>query len=1177
MAAFVKSVEFIDYALTGTTAAVNLTKGQDYTNCVPFLSLYGCSDYMDSHFTDVYFSGTTESGVINFDRDETRGCTMNIKCYVVEFDPNEIRVQQGIANGITNSITQHTVASGVDPSKTGLMMYWKSTSGNQYWADHMVRYRLDTVSGTYVDTYRGTNGGSVDGHYFLFEDISPNNDHFIVDHQDKSFTGNANNSLIAEGQRDVTKTIILGNYACTDTTLGNNYSQTVRFISYFNAFSRCDRNYSLGTIYWYVQHLTFKDGSKLYVPYMSYSYLNGSNTTSTEGWTGYNKGCNLDTSAVIPTSPYGVARSETGGASSRVASIDSIFTGFELETTKSIRYTRNSAGYSNDTNYFGWQVVDWLGVTLSSGTNPAPLDHDMTFVKSVENFRLNPIYYLDTYELTKGQNWENCVPFVSYRSGSSNAEIREKRNAVWIREPGLVCAHRTDSGGNGIVDVSVVEFYPDKVKVQQGDWVHWGGTDVRSTLASGVSNTDRAFAVASWECNNAASWARTNIRVRFTANDELQFYRANTNDMIGGNWFVVEDLGDNFRVEHYTDSSTGQYVQLTSEIFSYYRCCIPFASIATSDDDDNAYDGTARIYVDADHQVFGINKNTAGATTYGSFQIMRFLDDRRHTQYMAPSMTTTSYTYDLGDQMLTHSGSGALSVICPMLNSFGRNTSSAANSIRASFHTARLINNETQVEITREYNEGTTYASYFTPVDWIGYVHPLADNKGNIPIAYPNKSLVRSIQKFTNSATTYDHYMTKGQIAANCVPFASYRVGVDDAIQARAHKAQYIDTVNYKVITAQSAGSNGGTQEEVIYLVEFNPDRVKVQHIKVAMVSPNTSKSVTIPESIDTERTMLWISYTTSNWSTGWGYGLLEARITSSTNIDIQTNYNNEGFMISIFLMEALDDAWYVTRSNGSDSGTGPISYGNFHYGIGIHNRFVQGTYRSNEADDNCYDQTVRVYPRQDHGIQWNKQTAGATLYYNTEIMEFNPAEGVRVGGYWLDLSSAETSETKSIVDDTKLDVDRTMVAPTVMQSINRVDSSAANAVSDVCCKLELTGENEVTITKHNTAAQTYGYFQYVQWPEFKTHYFQGTITERGVPVSRTVSCYRSDTNEIMDSTTSDSITGAYELQTTYSGEHYIVAQDDIPGIIYNDMILGRMMPDPIPAALSTTYSGSNL
>jgi len=77
---------------------------------------------------------------------------------------------------------------------------------------------------------------------------------------------------------------------------------------------------------------------------------------------------------------------------------------------------------------------------------------------------------------------------------------------------------------------------------------------------------------------------------------------------------------------------------------------------------------------------------------------------------------------------------------------------------------------------------------------------------------------------------------------------------------------------------------------------------------------------------------------------------------------------------------------------------------------------------------------------------------------------------------------------------------------------------------------------------------------------------FEGNVYEKGVPVARTVRSYRRDTGELTDETTSNSSTGYYYLETTYSGLHSIVCLDDEGGLSYNDLIIGQATASGIGA-----------
>ena len=73
-------------------------------------------------------------------------------------------------------------------------------------------------------------------------------------------------------------------------------------------------------------------------------------------------------------------------------------------------------------------------------------------------------------------------------------------------------------------------------------------------------------------------------------------------------------------------------------------------------------------------------------------------------------------------------------------------------------------------------------------------------------------------------------------------------------------------------------------------------------------------------------------------------------------------------------------------------------------------------------------------------------------------------------------------------------------------------------------------------------------------------YYFSGYTKMSSIPVSRILYCYRRDTGQFMGSTTSSG-DGSFNLITTYSGAHFLVALDDEGGADYNDIIIGNVVP----------------
>jgi hypothetical protein len=88
----------------------------------------------------------------------------------------------------------------------------------------------------------------------------------------------------------------------------------------------------------------------------------------------------------------------------------------------------------------------------------------------------------------------------------------------------------------------------------------------------------------------------------------------------------------------------------------------------------------------------------------------------------------------------------------------------------------------------------------------------------------------------------------------------------------------------------------------------------------------------------------------------------------------------------------------------------------------------------------------------------------------------------------------------------------------------------------------------------------TYDSFQnYTPPPDY---YYHGYVKEKGVYVSRKVYLYKRDTGLLMDSGMSNAGTGYYLLETSVSGEHFILALDDDAGDDYNALVQDRIYPN---------------
>jgi hypothetical protein len=406
--------------------------------------------------------------------------------------------------------------------------------------------------------------------------------------------------------------------------------------------------------------------------------------------------------------------------------------------------------------------------------------------------------------------------------------------------------------------------------------------------------------------------------------------------------------------------------------------------------------------------------------------------------------------------------------------------------------------------------------------------------------------------------------MTKGQRPENCVPFPTWRAGADDGNETRLMRQYYIDVQNSKICSTSNGDPTGGDLDESIYLVEFDPGQVRVQQIFHHFTG--TTVDVNIPQEVDLDKTFLWFNYSIDTWSTAWHSALVTGSFLSSTQLNFSRYASDDAIYLTIYLVECLQDQWTVKREDSANVG-GYTMYNYINFDdAGNRARFIQGSYSSNYGAvyvDRC---CLRLYPGLDNSFTWNRQDlSGEISKRHIEVVEFNPKLDIRVGGSLIEITGTSTYETRDVNSDYPLDIDRSIVCAPIANCINKSTGTGNDDVGGVCMKFELTVSGvDIDCSRYYKGTNTYGYLQWIEWPAYKTHYFEGIVTERGLPVVRNVACHRADTYELVDSTTSASGTGYYRLETSYSGVHYIICQDDEAPLDYNDLILGKMEPTEI-------------
>jgi hypothetical protein len=206
---FITSIEScpIQIANPATSNTYTLTKGQNASNVVPFSSYYistvaTTADDYSAYVHDITISGSTVTAT----RNDAGGATIDLQLYLVEFNPNQVRVQNGTFS-MSGTSTTASIPISVNQSKSFLIFYYKS-------ADTAVQQPEFNVRGYFsannqLTFTRGAGTGTTSGHWYVVEDLGNN---FNVQAKDITLTGAASNTGTLSPAVQMNKTMLVGSY-----------------------------------------------------------------------------------------------------------------------------------------------------------------------------------------------------------------------------------------------------------------------------------------------------------------------------------------------------------------------------------------------------------------------------------------------------------------------------------------------------------------------------------------------------------------------------------------------------------------------------------------------------------------------------------------------------------------------------------------------------------------------------------------------------------------------------------------------------------------------------------------------------------------------------------------------------------------------------------------------------
>ena len=1210
----VESIELIetDFTYIDNLISVNLSKGQNYENCVPFFTQRGNSIREQGHLVDVYFSGTTESGILNFrryrsDDYEFPGVTtyyVDLCCYVIEFNPSQIRVQQGTFSLSSTSTTTSIPATLNDVNKAALVHTWRMN------ADSTTRQgRYTFVGGEIVNTstvgfYLSLYTKAITGHWYIFEDLGNN---FEVEHISEVVANlttpyyNIFDDIIDPFRTFFLSSLTGGNNANNDDSSARLFYLGKNTIAFDN-FSG-----SINNAKFFLQVVTFLDKSKIYVPF-NYSVRNYLQYTDTPIYSSANYtvepesnstpfNINLDSTVAINASMQGISSvgreswGSTGGYNYSFSYVKhTSSSGISFSTLGTYMCVDPSTSF----------LIDWAGIEVDYGSNydPIPVTSGAG-VKSVENFRATLSDIAGHTVLTKAQDYRNCALFTSCTQGpGTDSRLYSPMVDVYLVPSGIVCYNMPDTRflADAYIDVSVVEFWPEQVKVQQVGAVYQtttGNYDI--TIPDEVSDINKCFITHKQNIYRGYTRSPENwfTRVELYDTDTIRLYRADyynsTAEADGYGYycdftmFLVEDLASNFVTRHYTGSDTGSSYLSSSDFDVEFASSNTFILGSVAPTGANLNQAYIQIGLLSESSPVFLSQYSS-TTYYWAITLVKFITGKIHVDQQCVDFTsTTTVSGNYSSYFAGHTNS---------ITAFNTNQVSAvamdwgqSTQIYSAFGTIRIMDYDTryyQAYRRSNWSDGSNdedSKAFFNIVDWIGYDY-LGEN--NIDLTIPNttdtKAAVKSLQvnNYYTDLHAIEVYLEHGQNIEQCVLFVSSSAYTDSMNLAlrcinrfdngfvirhlnEADKNRY--TINDRHITS--------------YIVEFN-DSVTIQYGTVIMDS--TSVTVNI-DSVDLDRAFLYFSHSNSDQYEREGqvkYAMTCGRFLDETTLEFNRYSSSYGVTnISWYVIEctAEDDFWEVEHS-----------YFTSKAGLAYSLEYSPPIYKDKTLIFFSYTINTDWYPAgvfYNVGFDTNHNPSYLDLTRlqandqiqkgNVELVRFS--EGSNFISRIVNISIATThSGTASLDRSFNTDMSMIVISPASGASANSDRTDNWAGLQDECFfNYSFLDSTTVIARKINSADTNNGVCIACELP-YNSYYFDGYVQEviggyRPAPlqpVSRDLYMYRADTGTLMDQTTSVSGTGYFYLETSYSGAHYIVCKDDVAGIDYNDLIYGQLYPTVI-------------
>jgi hypothetical protein len=1172
MSQLAKSVEFVELYMPGTTgtfAYAELTKGQVIENCVPFVSWYCANDGHDGQFFDCYFTDLVNP-TINVQREVSNSYDMYIKAYVVEFDPEKVKVYQGeipttIDYGVDNSVTVTASGTYFDQSKTAMVFNYRVSpiSGNTNLNRCLIKGKVNS-DGESITFNKGINiTSSYVGHYYLFESID--ND-FTVQHTTGTWTGDTGHNV---GVYDWHNTFVLNSYYTNYDGTDVQYC-TARAYLWGNSLIATNRSSSSYTCYYTTQKIEFNNeatasGTRYCPKITSYHSMNSSTTERTIDF-GVDHVQASETLTMVSTQNPTRTTSTTSYKGSCYNAV------WWAEDASEFYIKRAEANTSSYPTYY---AVDWNGQpALYPDTNTASgtVTSGTGMVRTVENITGVVDDHVGVFRLSKGQDVSNCVVFRSgFCTNTSAFTDQYKHESLTYFRGNELYVERGNEGWVYNTHLSVVEFYPDQVRVQQGHfYIDTNALSTTVTLDHEVV-LDKTFLVFGVFFGGAENtWGYHLCRGYLSSSTTLLFERGSTSDYpLMGYYYLAEDLQDWWTVTH---SNSGWF---NSTVYNNYRkdcisdrSCFALVSTAIEGGSNYPYYGTWRTYYHGPIH-FKCDRHQSGYNNKVSLQVVSF-NDRTKTRSHYYHANLTGYNGSLSYSPHAEYQGMGVTPIFTNLASLGRTETSSSSALSGSYMLVAYDEATNTITVSRNTNYNSSYStmnSTYT-VCWEGFDPPALEDKSFLSY----NSFIKSIERFsyqgTNRRTHF--YLTKNQTKENCVPIMTYKVLNTNSDIERYYYTMWFDPSTNDLLKFEAFWNfTDGGIDTAIDVLEFDPTKVNIQQGYAWLWSGEETTTVDIDVVDTTKAFIISYPYITDGAGTSFGTANVANKFNSSTQLYFRRETTAGYLLVVWYVVECLQDQWDVQYSeildNSATYNTSSIDFSPEHGTI----PFV--SYCSTCTTYYPYYALFRIYPNSDqrgvYSITANRQTAGYSydIYYFT--LALKESLGIYVDHIHFYFGTSVYEVTVDLGRD--YDVNTTVIWSGQSQPHMRTNTSSSSYIQSGFFKAVLQDSRTLLVTRstYGSPPESWGHVFLIEFP-MATHKVSGVVREKGSFVSRDLRLHSTATGEVLASTTSSGVDGAYSFYTTYSGSTYVVCFDDDEGTVYN----GLISTDVYPTVISGTF-----